>query len=1066
MVFATKEINNNPAILPQVNIGFKIYDSCFSEPGAIEGIFGLLSGQQMAVPNYRCATKPKISVIIGDAPSAACISTARILGITRHPQISFGAGLAVLSDKVQFPSFLRTAANGNYVIPAFIELLLYFGWTWIGILASDSEFAIENGQNLMSHAPKSGICIEFFQLLATVATSKSVSRAVNVVRQSTARVIVCFTFAPQMIPFLKEISAQNIVGKVWIGSTNWLPSPVFSTKDLWPTLHGTVGFGLYNGEIPMFKEFLYSIHPSKFANDVYMKQFWEQVFNCQWRDDLNITVTGNKTDGKRLCTQREKLETLDVSVYDVNNFRFPYKAYNAVYALAQALHDLKSCVPMNGPFSNKTCADYPDFQPWQLLHYLKNVRARNAVVKNIFFDQFGDAPGMLDFMHWQMTSKDTSRFLKLGTYEAISSMGNNLIINNSAIEWGEESRKKVTVDSPQVGEGQSMLLYAGDAVLLSQTANGLLRLMDCFATFMEGRDVQVNLKETYTMICGKRAFPTIQQLGDIDPNASSPPAHQTQPPIPQITQKQVGFPDLPDRIGLSTLSAFHTLLSALAKTLPDQLNARPLCKNGIKIRDTIFTLTLTQPSSLKPGFKMKYHDRTNKHGGNIAVIRKELITCTITGDQTMPITEHINFQLYTDNSTTIKGPLVYRLPGPWTVISNAIAEFITPLEIKFEYYIFLEDLHFHLEDPTDLFGKTGQHRPQEASHRPQVPVSVCSKPCRPGYRKAAIDGKPRCCFECILCSEGHISNQTDSTDCMKCPDDHWSSDLRDQCIAKSIDFLSFAEPLGSILVFISIFFFLNTTCVFGVFFWYRDTPVVKANNRGISYLLLISLMLCFLCALNFIGQPMEVTCMLRQIIFGVIFSLCVSCVLAKTLTVVIIFRATKPNSNLKKFLGPKVAYNLVLTCTLVQVIIGVAWLATSPSFPEHNTSPAMREIILGCNEGSIVWFYSMLAFMGLLASVSFLVSFLARNLPDSFNETKFITFSMLVFVSVWLTFIPAYLSTKGKYLVAVEIFAILSSSAGLLFCIFAPKLFIIFWRPERNSREYLTSQTKGTTKVK
>ncbi|XP_069057766.1 vomeronasal type-2 receptor 26-like [Pleurodeles waltl] len=571
-------------------------------------------------------------------------------------EISYGAALGALSDKVQFPSFLRTIANAGSRAHAFIELCLHFGWNWIGILASDNDYGLENGQKLMEEAPKNGIC-------------------------------------------------QH-------------PSEEGDLNSNRPD--GADPEGSEQAELPLSKE-----------------------------------VGGPEMLGPE--------DHRGVCVFTLI----------ADHLLRLAIYDFGGSAGVT---------------QYKLLHYLKNVHTKNSASKEVSFDRNGDAPPLLDFVHWQMTSKDTSRFLKVGTFDSSAPRGQKLIINNSAIQWSGSSHK--------------------------------------------------------------------------------------------------------------------------------------------------------------------------------------------------------------------------------------------------------------------------------------VPISICSEPCLPGYRKSAIEGKPRCCFECVPCSEGSITNLTDSADCMKCPDDHWSSVLGDRCIPKSIVFLSYKEPLGSTLAFMSVFFFCNTLYVLGVFIWYRDTPVVKANNRGISYLLLVSLMLCFLSAMNFIGHPKKETCMLRQIVFGIIFSTCVSCVLAKTITVVMVFRATKPDSNLKKFLGKKIAYTIVLTCTVIQMTIGIAWLTTSPSFPEHITSPATREIILGCNEGSIVWFYSMLAFMGLLASVSFLISFLARNLPDSFNETKFITFSMLVFVSVWLSFIPAYLSTKGKYLVAVETFAILSSSAGLLFCIFTPKIFIIFWRPDRNTREYLISNSKLAMKTK
>ncbi|KAM4038596.1 LOW QUALITY PROTEIN: extracellular calcium-sensing receptor-like [Anomaloglossus baeobatrachus] len=333
----------------------------------------------------------------------------------------------------------------------------------------------------------------------------------------------------------------------------------------------------------------------------------------------------------------------------------------------------------------------------------------------------------------------------------------------------------------------------------------------------------------------------------------------------------------------------------------------------------------------------------------------------------------------------------------------------------------------------------------------KIPISVCSETCPPGFRKAHISGKPTCCFQCIPCAHGEITNNTDVNECLKCPWDQWPNQEKNKCLPKLTDYLSYDETLGVILMSTSVTSSL-IPFVLGLLIHYKTTPIVKANNYTVSCLLLVSMSLCFLSSLAFIGYPNHVKCLLRQVTFGMAFALCVSCILAKTVMVMIAFRATKPNSSLTKWARPQMSYLVIGLGTFLELLISATWLLMAPPFSQYNLNAKFGVIIAECNEGSLTAYWCTTGYLGLLALASFLLAFLTRHLPGNYNESRFITFSMLAFLSVWVSYIPASLSTSGKYTVAMEIFAILSSNWAMLCCMFAPKCYVILFQPNMNSK--------------
>ncbi|XP_019118243.1 G-protein coupled receptor family C group 6 member A isoform X1 [Larimichthys crocea] len=328
-------------------------------------------------------------------------------------------------------------------------------------------------------------------------------------------------------------------------------------------------------------------------------------------------------------------------------------------------------------------------------------------------------------------------------------------------------------------------------------------------------------------------------------------------------------------------------------------------------------------------------------------------------------------------------------------------------------------------------------------------ISKCSTSCIPGESKKTVEGQHTCCYECINCTENYYSNDTDMDQCLSCDTDtEWSPKGSSRCIFKELLFFSWQDGFAVVLLTFSVLGILLALLVSALFLRQRETPVVKAAGGPLSQVILFSLVISYISAVLFVGRPNSFQCKARQVLFGISFTLCVSCILVKTLQILLAFQFDpKLQEVLRRLYKP---YVIVSICVALQAATCICWLVLKS--PVNDTTSQPTTLLEECNEGSYLAFGVMLGYIAVLAFVCFICAFKGRKLPQQYNEAKFITFSMLLYLISWLLFVPVYITTSGVYLPAVEMVVILISNYGILSCHFFPKCYVILFKKEQNTK--------------
>uniref|UniRef100_A0A096LR43 G-protein coupled receptor family C group 6 member A n=1 Tax=Poecilia formosa TaxID=48698 RepID=A0A096LR43_POEFO len=354
--------------------------------------------------------------------------------------------------------------------------------------------------------------------------------------------------------------------------------------------------------------------------------------------------------------------------------------------------------------------------------------------------------------------------------------------------------------------------------------------------------------------------------------------------------------------------------------------------------------------------------------------------------------------------------------------------------------------HYHIEQGSITFIRS---EISNLYHQTKKVRSRCST-CYPGEWKVRKAGQPICCYECKKCPVNYYSADKDASLCLACENTtHYSFEGSQNCTKKRIDYLEWDDVYHIVLLAFAALGVLLTLVVAVIFLARWNTPVVRSSVGPIAILLLLSLLSTFGSVVFFGGQPKDWQCQTRQVLFGLSFTLSVSCILVRSFRIIMAFEFDPVTQGiLEKLYKP---YLIIPLCMAGQVLICTVWLAYRPPVFQQDSKSFVKLLLLKCHENLLPAFGAMLAYIGFLAIICFILAFKGRKLPECYNESKFITFSMLIYIITWIIFGPVYVNVTGKYNSAIEMAVILISAYSVLFCLFFTKCYIILFKAEENT---------------
>ena len=342
--------------------------------------------------------------------------------------------------------------------------------------------------------------------------------------------------------------------------------------------------------------------------------------------------------------------------------------------------------------------------------------------------------------------------------------------------------------------------------------------------------------------------------------------------------------------------------------------------------------------------------------------------------------------------------------------------------------------------------------------------SACSLQCKPGY--FGIQGRSKCCWECFKCQDGHVKSSYGQAQCEKCADDYLTNTNRTECIKMTEHHLNWTNTEAILICILSFLGGILVVLTLAVFTRLKNTPIVKASCRELSYLLLVTLLLIFLTPLVWIGKPTRTTCILRPLTTAIFMTTTTSVLSVRAYRYVCIFQASfyKKSTKLQTIRSQFLSIFILTLFPIAAITISFTF------YPPNTTKRVVfdrdsPQVYKECNQETQFLTIGSGIYLLFLSVVCCAMAFQTRKLPEVFNDAKWLAMTIFTQNIVWFASTTVYIARPNDRAMVMSINVVL---CGLIIWgfNFLPKLVTIIRFPERNRREFVSRQIFMMTKLR